>query len=222
MTKDLRVTDANGYVIGGTMTIGPDETSALLNNYSLNVDGTISCRNVVTLSDKRFKNILGNVSDKESYEKISKLNIINYKYIDRKDDRIYAGMVAQDVYDIFDNAVDIRSSTYMNNEGTIEIPDIYSIKYNVINSYLISAFKYSQQYINNIEKEYKNLKNELNTIKLALNLTTPNGISTSQSSTEINSTPSSLSNFISSSNTENNTIVDENSDIYIETTYQFQ
>ena len=222
MTKDLRVTNSNGYVIGGTMTIGPDESSALLNNYSLNVDGTISCRNVVTLSDKRFKNILGNVSDKESYEKISKLNIINYKYIDRKDDRIYAGMVAQDVYDIFDNAVDIRSSTYMNNEGTIEIPDIYSIKYNVINSYLISAFKYSQQYINKIEKECNNLKNELNTIKLALNLTTSNSVSTSQSSTEINSTPSLISNFIQNSNTENNIFVDENSDIYIETTYQFQ
>ena len=171
MTKDLRVTNANGYVLGGTMTIGPDETSSLLNNYSLNVDGTVSCRNVVTLSDKRFKEVVGDVSDKESYEKISKLNIINYKYIDRKeDDRIYAGMIAQDVYNIFDNAIDIRSSTYMNNEGTIEIPDIYSIKYNVINAYLISAFKYSQQYINKIENECNSLRNELNSIKLSLNL----------------------------------------------------
>ena len=173
MVKDLRVTNANGYVIGGTMTIGPDETSSLLNNYSLNVDGTISCRNVVTLSDKRFKNVVGSVSDKDSYDKISKLDIINYKYIDRtNDDRIYAGMIAQDVYDVFNDAVDIRNSTYMNNEGTVKIPDIYSIKYNVINSYLISAFKYSQQYINKIEKECDNLKNELNTIKLALNLNT--------------------------------------------------
>ena len=49
-------------------------------------------------------------------------------------------MIAQDVYNVFDDAVDIRSSTYMNNEGNIEIPDVYSIRYNVILSYLISAF----------------------------------------------------------------------------------
>ena len=216
MTKDLRVTNANGYVIGGTMTIGPDETSALLNNYSLNVDGTISCRNVVTLSDKRFKNILGNVSDKESYEKISKLDIINYKYIDRKDDKVYAGMIAQDVHTIFSDAVDIRKSTYMNNEGTIEIPDVYSIKYNVINSYLISAFQYSQIYINKIENECNNLKNELNTIKLALNLTS--GVTETNTTNKI-----STNNIISINNTNTENIhIDENPDVYIESNYLFQ
>ena len=158
MTKDLRVTNANGYILGGTMTIGPDETSALLNNYSLNVDGTISCRNVVTLSDKRFKQIIDNVSDKESYDKLDNINIIRFKYIDRKDDRIYAGMIAQDVHAVFDDAVDIKNSTYMNNEGTLEIPDVYSIRYNVIISYLISAFKGSK-------KELKSLKEEVNIMK---------------------------------------------------------
>jgi hypothetical protein len=166
MTKDLRVTNANGYIIGGTMTIGPDEASSLLNNYSLNVDGTVSCRNVVTLSDKRFKDVLGNISDKDSYENISKLNIINYKYIDRPDDdRVYTGMVAQDVYDIFNDAVDINSSTYISPDGTIEIPDIYSIKYNVINAYLISAFKQSQKYIKNLEEENNNFRNEIQSLK---------------------------------------------------------
>ena len=166
MSKDLRVTNANGYIIGGTMTIGPDEASSLLNNYSLNVDGTVSCRNVVTLSDKRFKDVLGNISDKDSYENISKLNIINYKYIDRPDDdRVYTGMVAQDVYDIFNDAVDINSSTYISADGTIEIPDIYSIKYNVINAYLISAFKQSQKYIKNLEEENNNFRNEIQSLK---------------------------------------------------------
>jgi len=158
MVKDLRVTNANGYVIGGTMTIGPDETSSLLNNYSLNVDGTISCRNVVTLSDKRFKNVVGDVSDRETYDKMDNINIIKYKYIDRKDDRIYSGMIAQDVYNVFEDAVDIKSSTYMNNEGNIEIPDVYSIRYNVIISYLISAFKGAKKEINLLKEELDQLK----------------------------------------------------------------
>jgi len=160
MTRDLRVTNSNGYVIGGTMTIGPDETSSLLNNYSLNVDGTVSCRNVVTLSDKRFKEVVGDVSDEETYNRIDNINIIKYKYIDRNNDnRIYSGMIAQDVYNVFDDAVDIRSSTYMNNEGNIEIPDVYSIRYNVILSYLISAFKGAKKEINLLKEELKQLKN---------------------------------------------------------------
>lgn len=162
MSRDLRVTNSNAYVIGGTMTIGQDEASSLLNSYSLNVDGTISCRNIVTLSDKRFKNVLGKISDKESYNNISKINIINYKYIDRpNDNRIYTGMVAQEVHDVLNDAVDIKSSIYKNQDGSIELPDVYSIKYNVIVSYLISAFKQSQIYINNLEKENENLKNEI-------------------------------------------------------------
>ena len=162
MTKDLRVTNANAYVLGGTMTVGPDEISALLNNYTFNVDGTVSCRNVVTLSDKRFKQIVDNVSDKETYDKLDNIDIIKFKYTDRNDNRIYAGMIAQDVYDVFNDAVDIRNSTYMNDEGTLEIPDVYSIRYNVIISYLISAFK-------GAKKEIKMLKEELNVMKNMIN-----------------------------------------------------
>jgi hypothetical protein len=160
MSRDLRVTNSNGYVIGGTMTIGPDEASTLLNNYSLNVDGTVSCRNVVTLSDKRFKDVVGEVSDTESYNKLDDINIIKYKYIDRKNDNIiYTGMIAQDVYKVFNDAVDIRNSTYSNNEGTIELPDVYSIRYNVIMSYLISAFKGAKKEINELKEEINKLKN---------------------------------------------------------------
>ena len=64
-------------------------------------------------------------------------------------------MIAQDVYNVFDDAVDIRSSTYMNNEGNIEIPDVYSIRYNVILSYLISAFKGAKKEINLLKEELK-------------------------------------------------------------------
>jgi len=74
-------------------------------------------------------------------------------------------MVAQDVYDIFNDAVDINSSTYISPDGTIEIPDIYSIKYNVINAYLISAFKQSQKYIKNLEEENNNFRNEIQSLK---------------------------------------------------------
>ena len=159
MTKDLRVTNANGYVIGGNMTIGPDEASSLLNDYSLNVDGIISCRNIVTLSDERFKNITGDISNNDSYDIISKLKIIKYTYTDKnKDDKEHTGLIAQEVHKILPDAVDIKKSKYLKNDDVMIIPDIYSIDYNVLLSHLISAFQLSQKEINLLKEEINKLK----------------------------------------------------------------
>jgi hypothetical protein len=156
MTKDLRVNNSNAYVLGGTMTIGPDDTSALLNDYTFNVDGTVSARNIVLLSDERFKNIVEHQDKKESFDKINKLKIIKYKFKDRPDDtREYTGMIAQQVKKVIDDAVDINSSTYETAEGEIFIDNIYSIDYTAIMSYLISSYQYINDKLNTLEDEIK-------------------------------------------------------------------
>ena len=152
MTKDLRVNNKNAYVIGGTMTIGPDTASALLNDYSFNVDGTLSARNIVLLSDERFKNIISNQDVTDAFNKINKLNIIKYKFKDRPhDDRQFIGMIAQQVKEVIDDAVDINSSTYQNEEGNVYIDNVYSINYTAIMAYLISSYQYTNNKLDNIE-----------------------------------------------------------------------
>ena len=152
MTKDLRVNNHNAYVLGGTLTVGPNEISSLLNDYSLNIDGTLSARNIVLLSDGRFKNILGDVNKKKSKEDIEKINIVKYKFKDRPDDkRIYTGIIAQDLSNIMSDVVDINKSTYITDNGNINIDNLYSINYTSLLGYLISAIQYNQTRIEKLE-----------------------------------------------------------------------
>jgi hypothetical protein len=156
MTKDLRVNNSNAYVLGGTLTIGPDEASGLLNDYSVNIDGTISARNIVLLSDERFKDITNNVNSEDAYNKINKLKIIKYKFKDRPDDdREYTGMIAQHVKEVIDDVVDINSSTYETTEGIINIDNIYSINYTSMVSYLISTLQFTNIKLKLLEEKIK-------------------------------------------------------------------
>jgi hypothetical protein len=156
MTKDLRVNNHSAYILGGTLTVGPDEASGLLNDYTANIDGTVSARNIVLLSDERFKNVIGDIDRKEAYDDVNKLKIIKYKFKDRPDDdRIYTGMIAQQVREIINNAVDINTSTYETPEGIINIKDTYSINYTTIISYLISSLQYTNLKLNLLEEKIK-------------------------------------------------------------------
>jgi hypothetical protein len=163
MTKDLRVNNNNMYVIGGTMTVGPDEESALLNDYTLNVDGTVSARNIVLLSDERFKNIIGNLDKEDAFNKINQIPIVKYKFKDRlEDEREYTGMIAQQLKEIINEAVDINKSTYETSEGIINIEDIYSINYTTIISYLIAAYQHTKIKVNELKYKVQLKVNELN------------------------------------------------------------
>jgi hypothetical protein len=153
MSKDLRVNNHDMYVLGGTLTVGPDETSSLLNNYELNIDGTLSARNIVLLSDERFKNVIGGVDSKTSKENIEKINIVKYKFNDRPDDnRIYTGIIAQNLANIMKDIVDINKSIYKTPNGDIDVDNLYSINYTSLLGYLISAIQYNQKRIKNLEK----------------------------------------------------------------------
>ena len=154
MSKDLRVNNHNAYVLGGTMTVGPNEISSLLNDYTFNVDGTVSARNIVLLSDGRFKNIFDTQNDNEAFDKINKLKIIKYKFKDRPDDqREYTGMIAQQVKDVIEDTVDINSSTYQTQEGEILVENTLSINYTSIMAYLISSYQYTNNKLNILEDE---------------------------------------------------------------------
>ena len=153
MTKDLRVNNSSAYILGGTLTVGPDEVSGLLNDYTLNIDGTLSARNIVLLSDERFKNVLGDVDNETSKNDINKINIVKYKFKDRPDDsREFIGIIAQELEKIISDVVDINKSTYQTENGSINIDNLYSINYTSLLSYLISAIQYNQERIKKLEE----------------------------------------------------------------------
>jgi len=161
MSKDLRVNNNDAYVLGGTMTVGPDTASALLNDYTFNVDGTISARNIVLLSDERFKNVISKQDTNDAFDKINKVNIVKYQFKDRPDDdREFVGMIAQQVKQVIDDAVDINSSTYENSDGNIYIDNLYSINYTTIMAYLISAYQHTNDKLDYLENLVKNVNQQ--------------------------------------------------------------
>jgi hypothetical protein len=168
MTKDLRVNNSNAYVLGGTLTIGPDTASSLLNNYEVNVDGTTSAKNVILLSDERFKDIIEYLSPEEANKKIQKLQIVKYNYIDRENDKIHTGMIAQQVKEVIEDVVDINSSDYIINNGeeTIHVKDVHSIDYNSVISYLLASLQYNISKIEQLEEQLEKFNNfeQLNSI----------------------------------------------------------
>jgi len=156
MSKDLRVNNHDAYVLGGTLTIGPDIASSLLNDYSVNVDGTTSAKNIVLLSDERFKDIIEELSPEDANEKIQKLQIVKYNYIDRENDKTHTGMIAQKVKEVIDDVVDINNSNYVINNGeedevSFEVKDVHSIDYNSVISYLLAALQYNISKIESLE-----------------------------------------------------------------------
>jgi len=155
MTKDLRVNNKNGYVLGGKMTIGPDEASGLLNDYDFNIDGTLSTRNIVLLSDERLKNIIEYIDIKDAYEKVKELQVVKYTYKDgfsnQKQGKINTGLIAQKVKNIIPDAVYISKSKLKIDGDIVYINDLHSVNYTCIASYLISAIQHLKQKINILE-----------------------------------------------------------------------
>jgi hypothetical protein len=169
------VNESDVYVIGGNVSIGPTVASSLLNDYELNVDGTVSARNFVILSDKRFKNVIDNVSDQDSYDKISKLGVIKYKFKDRPDDtREYVGMIAQDVQNVIFDAVDENSSQYVTEDGIIQMDTVYSINYSALVSYLTSALQHTQKKLENAELLLNSFLTRISQLETKVGISDPN------------------------------------------------
>ena len=154
MSKDLRVNNSNAYILGGTLTVGPDEASGLLNDYDLNIDGTLSTRNIVLLSDERLKNIIEYIDIKEAYDKIKELQVVKYNYKDEfiNQNKVNTGLIAQKVKNIIKEAVYISKSKLKIDGDIVYVNDLHSVNYTCIASYLISAIQHLKTKINNLEK----------------------------------------------------------------------
>jgi hypothetical protein len=151
MTKDLRVNNSNAYVIGGSMTIGSNSSSGLLNDYDLNVDGIIFANNIVLLSDQRIKKIVeSNFNDEEAYKKLNELEVVKFNYKNSKN-KNSVGLIAQQVERIIKDAVDINSSKYVTEDGEIDIIDLHSVDYTNIISHIVSSIKYTSKKIQELE-----------------------------------------------------------------------
>jgi len=152
MTKDLRVNNSDGYVIGGKMTVGPNISSGLLNDYDLNIDGILFANNVVLLSDQRIKKIIDdNFDDEKAYELLNELKVAKFNYKNSNNQNNSVGLIAQQVETIIKDAVDINSSKYITEDGEIDIMDLHSVDYTTIISYIISSIKITSKKIKELE-----------------------------------------------------------------------
>jgi hypothetical protein len=150
LNRDLRVNDHSMYVLGGTLTVGSNVGSSLLNDYTCNVDGTVSARNIVLLSDQRFKTVLSAIQGSDAYNKILQLEIVRYYF--HKESKQCVGMIAQKVQDVINEAVDVHSSTILVDNVPIPVECVYSLNFTTILGYLIAAFQQIQRNLLQLEQ----------------------------------------------------------------------
>lgn len=105
-----------------------------------------------TQSDKRCKDNITNIEEKQSIDIITKLKPVTYNYKESKD--MHRGLIAQDVKDVLkSNNIEKQIYDYDKEE------DRYSLNYVELIPDLINCIKYQQKEIEQLKKEIKELKN---------------------------------------------------------------
>ena len=157
VTVDTSATGYNDskFIAGSAYIIGDVGIGVTVPSYPLDVNGIIRCEQLITTSDERAKNILGFLSEEESYNKIKQTEIYKYQLLSDNTEKERNGFIAQQLEKIMPEAT-VISSKIING---IEIEDFRGIDQNTILANLTNALKFSIKKIEKLEEEILNLKN---------------------------------------------------------------
>lgn len=91
----------------------------LLNTVTIRNDGYIICNTLLELSDRRKKNIIKKSDPEKSLEKIKKVNIYDFNYIDDEKKIEHKGVMAQELWEIIPSAVNVSEDYTVSNKDII-------------------------------------------------------------------------------------------------------
>lgn len=121
-------------------TIGAAGVSTSLT--ALNVSGTITATDFNTTSDNRLKTNINNLNEKDSLEKVCKLQGVSYTINEKPS----VGLIAQDTKEIIPEVVLEREDGYL------------GINYSNLVAYLVEAIKAQEKRILILENEIKTIR----------------------------------------------------------------
>ena len=112
---------------------------------TLDNTGNFSSTTISETSDKRMKENIVAVENKDSYDKIKQLEIFDYTFINDDNKRQHRGIMAQDLLKIIPSAVHIKNSS--------EIPDLHTVSNKELVGHLLSAVQYLMEKVEKLEKK---------------------------------------------------------------------
>lgn len=130
-------------------------TSATVVVDTLEADTEVIAPEFTSTCDERVKTDILNMNDKECFDKINKLDLFSYKYINEynnSNDRVY-GLIAQNVEKIIPEAIKTKKVKV----GNKIIDDFKVISNNTIIANLIGAIKYQKNLIDKLTEKINNL-----------------------------------------------------------------
>jgi hypothetical protein len=116
----------------------------LLNTVTIRNDGYIICNTLLELSDKRKKNIIRKSDQAMSLEKLKKVNIYDFSYVDDEKKIEHKGVMAQELYEIIPSAVNVGED--------------YTVSNKDIMGYLIDSIKYLNETVEDLKFKIKQME----------------------------------------------------------------
>jgi hypothetical protein len=123
------------------------------------ITGNVSCTLLEETSDKRVKENITPVDNEDSYNKINKLEIVDYNFISDEQKISHRGIIAQDLLNVIPTAVHIKSGI------TNGVEDLHTISNKEIMGHLLSAFQHLTKKVEQLEEENKILLNKVNELE---------------------------------------------------------
>jgi hypothetical protein len=140
------ITDAleTGKFTVNLMNAGSSLTAMTLTTTSL------SCTELIEISDSRMKENVSDVDLEHSYNKIMDLRIVDYNFIADDTKRVHRGLIAQELREIIPDAVIISED-----HG---YADFHHVATKELTGYMMGAFQHLAKKFNDLEAKYNDLK----------------------------------------------------------------
>ena len=151
---DITDTTEDGFMEFKLMSAGTLVSRATLDN-----TGDFSAVTLTETSDKRVKENIIQVDNKDSYDKIKQLNIVDYNFIQDEDKRKHRGIIAQELLEVIPTAVHIKSNTEYNG-----ISNLHTVSNKELTGHLLSAFQYLSSKVEKLESDNKYMKEKLDNL----------------------------------------------------------
>ncbi|MEO8712566.1 MAG: tail fiber domain-containing protein, partial [Parafilimonas sp.] len=117
--------------------------------------------NYGSVSDKRLKNIIG--TSQKGLSDLMKINIYDYTFKSDPNKNVQTGFMAQELYEIFPQAV---SKPRDNNEPAEKNP--WMVDYGRVTPLIIKSVQEQQQMIDELKNQNENLQKQINELKALL------------------------------------------------------
>jgi len=155
---DLSVS-ANTITAGaedGKFSVNLMAAGALTNAMTLTTT-SLSCTELIEISDVRMKENITPVDLEESYNKIMDLDLVDYNFIADDNKRVHRGLIAQELSKVIPNAVIISKDHGYD--------DFHHVATKELTGYMMAAFQHLAKKFNDLESKYDDLKTKYDALQ---------------------------------------------------------